>query len=86
LDEAEQNALRISQRAIEKLQQDVRAREQELMAEQKRHKDVQKNLATGERVQRESKFQLEEHKKSAAKMQDLIEKLNTKIKTHKRKF
>lgn len=34
-------------------------RENELLAEQKRHKDVQKNLAQGERVARESKFQLE---------------------------
>jgi hypothetical protein len=59
-------------------------REQELMAEQKRHKEVQKNLSQGDRVARESKFQLEEHKKSAAKMQELIEKLNSKIKTHKR--
>jgi predicted Holliday junction resolvase-like endonuclease len=60
VDDAEQNALRISQRAIEKLQQDVRMREQELMAEQKRHKEVQKNLAQGDRISRESKFQLEE--------------------------
>lgn len=29
---------------------------------------------------------LQEHKKSAAKMQELIEKLNSKIKTHKRGF
>lgn len=78
--------MRISQRAIEKLQQDVRMREQELLAEQKRHKEVQKNLAQGDRTSREAKFQLEEQKKSAAKMQELIEKLNAKIKTHKRKI
>jgi myosin protein heavy chain len=84
LDAAEQDALRTSQRAIEKLQQDVRMRERELDSEQKRHKEVLKNLAKFDRDVRERKFELEEHQKNATKMADLIEKLNAKIKTHKR--
>ncbi|KAI6242732.1 hypothetical protein M3Y99_00179500 [Aphelenchoides fujianensis] len=86
LEDAEQQAIRISQRTVEKLQQDVRMRERELDAEQKRHKDVQKNLAKCDRDVRERKFELEEQRKSAAKMQDLIEKLNSKIKTTKRQL
>jgi myosin heavy chain 6/7 len=86
LEDAELNAMRIGQRAVEKLDQAIRQREYELDQEQKKHKDVFKQVSKSDREVRERKFELEEQKKNAAKMQELIEKLQTKIKVHKKQL
>lgn len=77
---------RVGQRAVDKLAQCIRTREQELDIEQKHHKEVLKQLNKCEREVRERSFELEEHRKSTAKMQELNEKLQEKIKTHKKQL
>jgi myosin heavy chain 6/7 len=86
LEEAELNAQRLGQRAIEKLQDTIRKRQMELDQETKRHKEVIKQLTKHEREVRERQFELEEQKKNGNKMQELIEKLQQKIKVHKKQL
>jgi len=83
LEEAEANALKGGKRAIAKLEDRVRALEQELDGEQRRHADAQKNLRKGERRVKELSFQAEEDRKNHERMQDLVDKLQQKIKTYK---
>uniref|UniRef100_A0A0N5A362 Myosin head n=1 Tax=Parastrongyloides trichosuri TaxID=131310 RepID=A0A0N5A362_PARTI len=84
LEEAEVNAHRNGQRNIEKLENLVKKREQELENETRRHKETVKLVSRHEREVRERQFDLDEQKKSAQKMQELIEKLQGKIKVQKR--
>ena len=59
LDEAEREALKGGRKIIAKLEERVRAIEQELDGEQRRHADAQKNLRKGERRIKELTFQAE---------------------------
>ncbi|KAE9549706.1 hypothetical protein FO519_007082 [Halicephalobus sp. NKZ332] len=86
LEEAEINAQRLGQRHIEKLQDTIRKRENELDYEQKRHKEILKQLSKHDREVRERQFELEEQKKNANKMSELIDKLQQKIKVHKKQL
>uniref|UniRef100_A0A7E4V522 Myosin head n=1 Tax=Panagrellus redivivus TaxID=6233 RepID=A0A7E4V522_PANRE len=86
LEEVESNAHRLGQRAIDKLQETIRKRENELDSEQKRHKEVVKLLSKHDREVRERQFELEEAKKNGNKMTELIEKLQQKIKVHKKQL
>uniref|UniRef100_A0A183CGP0 Paramyosin n=1 Tax=Globodera pallida TaxID=36090 RepID=A0A183CGP0_GLOPA len=86
LDQAEATAQRIGQRTVDQLQQLIMARNHELYLEQKRHKEVMRQLNKSDRECREFQFQVEEQKKSAGKMQSLIEKLQSKIKVHKKQI
>ena len=86
LEEAEINAQRLGQRHIEKLQDTIRKREGELDYEQKRHKEILKQLSKHDREVRERQFELEEQKKNANKMSELIDKLQQKIKVHKKQL
>ena len=58
--------------------------ETELDAEQKRHSDSVKNMRKHERRIKELAFQSEEDRKAQERMQDMIDKLQNKIKTYKR--
>lgn len=86
LDQAEATVQRIGQRTVDQLQQLILARNHELDLEQKRHKDIIRQMNKSERECREQQFQVEEQKKSCAKMQELIEKLQSKIKVHKKQI
>lgn len=86
LDEAEREALKGGRRTIAKLEERVRAIEQELDGEQRRHADAQKNLRKGERRIKELTFQAEEDHKNHERMQDLVDKLQNKIKSYKRQI
>merc|ERR1712121_578814 len=84
LDEAEAAALKGGKRIIAKLEARVRELETELDAEQRRHAETGKNLRKTDRRLKELAFQAEEDRKNMERMQDLVEKLQAKIKTYKR--
>ncbi|KAK0410838.1 hypothetical protein QR680_005352 [Steinernema hermaphroditum] len=84
LDEAESATLKGGRRQLAKLEQRVRELESELEGELRRHGDTQKNLRNKDRRCRELQFQVDEDKKSSERMYDLVEKLQSKIKTYKR--
>ncbi|KAL3117013.1 hypothetical protein niasHT_002972 [Heterodera trifolii] len=86
LDQAEATAQRIGQRTVDQLQQLIMARNHELDLEQKRHKELLRQLNKSDRECREFQFQVEEQKKGTAKIQSLIEKLQSKIKVHKKQI
>nr|CAH0110978.1 unnamed protein product [Daphnia galeata] len=86
LDESENNALKGGKKAIQKLEERVRALETELDGEQRRHADAQKNLRKSERRIKELTFQSDEDRKNHERMQDLVDKLQQKIKTYKRQI
>ena len=58
--------------------------ETELEAEQRRHADTTKNMRKQDRRLKELAFQSEEDRKAQDRMQDMIDKLQNKIKTYKR--
>jgi len=86
LEEAEQNLLKGGKKQIAKLEERVRLIETELDSEQRRNGDAQKNMRRAERRCKELSFQAEEDRKNHEKMQDLVEKLQQKIKTYKRQI
>ena len=84
LDEAEAAALKGGKKIIAKLEERIRSLEQELDGEQRRHQDTDKNYRKAERRMRELDFQVEEDKKNAERLTDLIDKLQGKLKVYKR--
>ncbi|KAM6118942.1 LOW QUALITY PROTEIN: myosin-3-like [Phoenicopterus ruber ruber] len=83
LDEAEQLALKGGKKQIQKLE----ARIQELEAELEEHKqsaEAMKNIRKYEQHVKELTFQNEEHRKDMMRLQDLVDKLQMKIKSYKR--
>uniref|UniRef100_A0A3B4AC58 Myosin motor domain-containing protein n=1 Tax=Periophthalmus magnuspinnatus TaxID=409849 RepID=A0A3B4AC58_9GOBI len=87
LEEAEQQALKAGKRTIQKLETKVRLLlENELDQEQKRHGETVKNLRKGERRVKELIFQTEEDHKTNQRMQELVEKLQNKLKSYKRQI
>ena len=60
--------------------------ENELDQEQKRHVETVKNLRKGERRLKELIFQTEEDHKTNQRMQELVEKLQNKLKSYKRQI
>jgi len=86
LEIAENEALKGSKRTIAKLEEKVRALEQEMDLEQRRHAEAQKNCRKSDRRVKELAFQAEEDRKNHEKMQDLVEKLQGKIRTYKRQI
>lgn len=54
--------------------------------EQKRHTETVKNLRKGERRLKELIFQTEEDHKTNQRMQELVEKLQNKLKSYKRQI
>merc|ERR1712050_121194 len=84
LDEAEASAMKGGKRALAKLEQRVRELEAEYDGEQRRHAETVKNMRKGERRLKELSFQVDEDRKNQERMQDLVDKLQAKIKTYKR--
>jgi myosin heavy chain 6/7 len=84
LDEAEAAALKGGKKIIAKLEERIRSLEQELDGEQRRHAETDKNFRKAERRFRELDFQVEEDKKNAERLTDLIDKLQGKLKVYKR--
>ena len=62
----------------------VRELEGELDSEQRRHAETQKNMRKADRRLKELAFQADEDRKNQERLQDLIDKLQSKIKTFKR--
>lgn len=58
--------------------------EAEYDTEQRRHAETQKNARKADRRLKELAFQCEEDKKNQERLQELIDKLQNKIKTYKR--
>ncbi|PAV86100.1 hypothetical protein WR25_24427 isoform B [Diploscapter pachys] len=84
LDEAEAAALKGGKKIIAQLEVRIRSLEQELDGEQRRHQDTDKNWRKAERRVKEVEFQVEEDKKNAERLTELIDKLQTKLKVFKR--
>ncbi|KAI2594562.1 MYH7B isoform 9, partial [Pan troglodytes] len=64
----------------------VRELEAELDAEQKKHAEALKGVRKHERRVKELAYQAEEDRKNLARMQDLVDKLQSKVKSYKRQF
>uniref|UniRef100_A0AAV2KIQ1 Myosin heavy chain n=1 Tax=Knipowitschia caucasica TaxID=637954 RepID=A0AAV2KIQ1_KNICA len=86
LEEAEQLALKAGKRTIQKLETKIKELENEFDQEQKRHGETVKNLRKGERRMKELIFQTEEDHKTNQRMQELVEKLQNKLKSYKRQI
>ncbi len=71
---------------ISKLEQRVQVLESDLDSEQRRHQDAVKGLSKSERRIRELLFQVDEDKKASHRLQDLVEKLQNKLKIQKRQI
>uniref|UniRef100_F1KQ55 Myosin-3 n=1 Tax=Ascaris suum TaxID=6253 RepID=F1KQ55_ASCSU len=84
LDEAEAAALRGGKKIIAKLEERIRALEQELDAEQRRSSDMEKEIKKGDRRIKELEFQCEEDRKNSDRLTELVDKLQVKIKVYKR--
>ncbi|XP_035686559.1 myosin-6-like [Branchiostoma floridae] len=84
LDEAETIALKGGKRHLQKLETKNHDLEAELDAEQRRHQETLKNLRKNERRLKEMTFQSDEDRKNQERLQELVEKLQIKIKTYKR--
>ncbi|PAA70003.1 hypothetical protein BOX15_Mlig001576g2 [Macrostomum lignano] len=84
LDAAEGNAMKGGKREMAKLESRVQELEAELDAEQRRHQETQKNARKADRRLKELSFASEEERKAQTKLQELVEKLQSKVKTYKR--
>ncbi|XP_040186807.1 myosin-3-like [Rana temporaria] len=84
LEEAEQLALKGGKKHLQKLEARVRELETELDMEQKRSVDVIKGIRKFERRVKELTFQSEEDRKNNLRLQDLVDKLQLKVKSYKR--
>ncbi|XP_025776104.1 myosin-2 [Puma concolor] len=84
LDEAEQLALKGGKKQIQKLEARVRELEGEVESEQKRSADAVKGLRKHERRVKELTYQTEEDRKNILRLQDLVDKLQAKVKSYKR--
>uniref|UniRef100_UPI00398EFFA2 myosin-16-like n=1 Tax=Pristiophorus japonicus TaxID=55135 RepID=UPI00398EFFA2 len=86
LEESEQLALKGGRRIIQKLETKIKELESELDVEQKRHVETVKNLRKNERRLKELIFQTDEDHKTNQRMQELVEKLQNKLKSYKRQI
>ncbi|XP_078700139.1 uncharacterized protein LOC144926943 isoform X1 [Branchiostoma floridae x Branchiostoma belcheri] len=84
LEEAEASALKGGKRALAKVEERIRELELQLSIIQKQHQDDVKALRKNDRSLKEFAAQDDENKKNQIRLQDLIEKLQSKIKTYKR--
>ncbi|NWU91386.1 MYSS protein, partial [Upupa epops] len=82
LDEAEQLALKGGKKQLQKLEARVRELEGEVDAEQKRSAEAVKGVRKYERRVKELTYQA--NRKNILRLQDLVDKLQTKVKSYKR--
>merc|ERR1711874_892243 len=85
-EEAVANASKSSKQALAKLECRVKELEAGLSDETNRYADCMKNFRKCERRIKELTFQGEEDKKNYDRMQDLVDKLQVKIKTYKKQI
>ncbi|XP_048110422.1 myosin-7-like isoform X2 [Alosa alosa] len=83
LDEAENLAMKGGKKQLQKLESRVRELESEVDAEQRRGADAIKGVKYERRV-KELTYQTEEDKKNVTRLQDLVDKLQLKVKAYKR--
>jgi len=86
LEDAEGSVLKGGKKVIGKLESRIRQVEQELDGEQRRYQDANKSLSKQDRRMRELQFQVDEDKKNFERLQDLVDKLQGKIKIQKRQI
>merc|ERR1712154_460097 len=86
LDEAETNALKGGKKAMNKMESRIRELQSEMDAEQRRFADSQKNLRRSERTIKELTYASDEDRKNHERMQQLIEQLQSKIKSYKKQI
>ncbi|NXO04183.1 MYH1B protein, partial [Rhinopomastus cyanomelas] len=84
LDEAEQLALKGGKKQLQKLEARINELENELDAEQKRGIESLKGARKYERRLKELTYQSEEDKKNILRLQDLVDKLQLKVKAYKK--
>merc|ERR1711981_741011 len=84
LDEAEQVALKGGKKQVQKLESRMREIENELDAEQRRSAEGIKSNRKMERKLKEVSYAGEEDKNDLNRIQDLVDKLQVKVKTYKR--
>uniref|UniRef100_A0A3P9LWK3 Myosin, heavy chain 6, cardiac muscle, alpha n=1 Tax=Oryzias latipes TaxID=8090 RepID=A0A3P9LWK3_ORYLA len=83
LDEAEQIAMKGGKKQVQKLEARIRELENELDAEQKRGAESIKGVRKYERRIKELTYQTEEDRKNLVRLQDLVDKLQLKVKSYK---
>ncbi|MEQ2279703.1 Myosin-6 [Ameca splendens] len=83
LDEAEQIAMKGGKKQLQKLEARIKELENELEAEQKRGTESIKGVRKYERRIKELTYQTEEDRKNMARLQDLVDKLQLKVKSYK---
>ncbi|XP_042561458.1 myosin-16-like [Clupea harengus] len=86
VEEAELFAMKAGKRTIQKMEVKIRELETELDGELKRHVETVKVLRKNERRLKELVFQTEEDHKTNERMQELVEKLQNKLKCYKRQI
>ncbi|XP_010766215.1 myosin-7-like, partial [Notothenia coriiceps] len=84
LDEAEQIAMKGGKKQIQKLEARVKELENEVELEQKKSTEAVKGIRKYERRMKELTYQSEEDRKNIARLQDLVDKLQLKVKSYKR--
>ncbi|GMR36120.1 hypothetical protein PMAYCL1PPCAC_06315 [Pristionchus mayeri] len=86
IDDAEAAMIKFGQRALSKVEERIRAIEQDYLAEQRKHQEAIKGLTRQDKRVREMQFQVEEDKKAFDRLQELVEKLQQKIRVQKRQI
>uniref|UniRef100_A0A8C3AVZ5 Myosin heavy chain 7 n=1 Tax=Cyclopterus lumpus TaxID=8103 RepID=A0A8C3AVZ5_CYCLU len=84
LDEAEQIALKGGKKQVQKLEARVRELEGEVELEQKKSSEAVKGMRKYERRIKELTYQTTEDRKNMVRLQDLVDKLQLKVKAYKR--
>ncbi|XP_078147412.1 myosin-7-like [Centroberyx gerrardi] len=84
LDEAEQIAMKGGKKQVQKLEARVRELEAEVEVEQRKGGDSVKGVRKYERRIKELTYQTEEDRKNLSRLQDLVDKLQLKVKSYKR--
>uniref|UniRef100_A0A674PLE3 Myosin, heavy chain 6, cardiac muscle, alpha n=1 Tax=Takifugu rubripes TaxID=31033 RepID=A0A674PLE3_TAKRU len=84
LDEAEQVAMKGGKKQLQKLETRIKELESELEAEQRKGIESIKGIRKYERRLKELTYQTEEDRKNMARLQELVDKLQLKVKSYKR--
>merc|ERR1712025_678315 len=83
LDDAEAAALKGTRKALSALQSQLRGLESDYAAEVKHHAETVKSYRKAERRMKELSFQADEDAKNNSRMQELVNKLQGKLKQYK---
>ncbi|CAF92967.1 unnamed protein product, partial [Tetraodon nigroviridis] len=84
LDEAEQVAMKGGKKQLHKLEARIKELEAELEAEQRRGTESTKGIRKYERRIKELAYQSQEDRKNLGRLQELVDKLQLKVKSYKR--